>query len=64
MTITELQEQQRILDSKIAVLIKEFEDKCKGIIIDSLNIERFNSFTPGNDAVIVTSDCKTVKGQK
>ena len=56
MTIIELKNEQKVLNEKIAVLIKEFEGKCKGAVVDYINIERFNSFTPGNDVIIINTD--------
>lgn len=56
MTIIELKDEQKVLNEKIAALIKEFEGKCQGAIVSYVSIERFNSFTPENDVVIINTD--------
>lgn len=56
MTIIELKDEQKVLNEKIAALIKEFESKCKGAAVDCVNIERFDSFTPGKDVIVINTD--------
>lgn len=56
MTIIELKDEQKVLHEKIAVLIKEFEDKCKGAVVSYIGIERFDSFTPEKDVVVIYTD--------